>query len=157
MKILKKIVLLSLLLTVVFTSCSKDDDTDSDEIFIEYTANGVDYKYTDPASASSSNMTINGQIGGEITDADYSRISIWFPLQITTGTYEFSGNVFEDGDYKFKLISNPLNIDGWATSGSITISAINDEYFEGHFTAIVTEDTNNVNITDGKFRAYTMN
>jgi len=157
MKISKKLLLVSLILTLITFSCTKtteDNPSIVDELFIKYTANGVDYKYTDPVTASSSNMTINGQIANSATDTDYSKISLWFPLGITTGTFDFTGDVFTDGDYKLKLISNPLNIDGWATSGSVTITSISSEFIEGSFTATVSEDSSTVSITSGEFKAY---
>lgn len=159
MKFPKKALFLSLLIAFVSLSCSKESENDSSEtgeIFIKHTVSGVEYKYTNPVSAESANVTINGSIANSSTDADYSRISIWFPLGMTTGTFDFTGDVFAEGDYKLKLESNPLNIDGWATSGSVTISSISADYIVGNYTAIVTEDAFTINLTNGEFRAYSM-
>lgn len=153
--------LVILFISLVLVSCSSSDDSDSDsnnpETFIRYTANGTDYEYVDIATVGSLNLTLNGQIGLE-EDSDYSFISIWFPLNISEGTYPFSGDFFDDGDYKLNLDSNELDVvSGWSSTGNVTITTISSEYIEGTFTGSVQNGNNEtVSIENGEFKAYSL-
>lgn len=154
-----KITAISILLLSLpfFTSCSSDDDGSNvpgGDTFIRYTVDGVTYEYSNIITAESAGITINGEISNS-GDADYSFISIWFPLDLQTGTYSFSGDPFQDGDYKLNLESNPLNItDEWAVSGDITIETVNADVIAGTFTAtIFDDDGNSVNMVNGEFDA----
>ena len=142
------------------SSCSSDDDSnDAQELetFIRFSINGTNFQYENIATVESSNVTVNGQ-NGLSEDDDYSFASIWFPLGFTAGTYDFSGDFFQDGDYKLNFESNSLNVDDWATSGSVTITSINSEFIRGTFTATVTDgDGGAVVIENGEFKAFSIN
>ncbi|TXD82121.1 hypothetical protein ESY86_15760 [Subsaximicrobium wynnwilliamsii] len=155
MKLFKKtLLILAIFAGFTFQSCSSDDDSGSqnDDTYIRFTAGGEDFNYADPATAGSQNLTINGQNGNDNTVSTYSSVSIWFPLQITTGTYDFSGDFFQDGDYKLNLESTALNLDGWSETGSVIITAISSDYIEGTFTGTI----EGVAITNGEFRAFNL-
>jgi hypothetical protein len=154
-----KIASISILLLILpfFTSCSSDDDATnlpSGGTFIRYTVDGVNYEYSNIATAQSAGNTINGEIG-DPGDANYTFISIWLPLDLQTGTFTFSGDVFQDGDYKLNLESNPLNItDEWAVSGNVTLETINADVIAGTFTAtIFDDDGNSITLENGEFDA----
>lgn len=141
---------------ILLTSCSNNDGTD-DSIYIKFTSNGQEYVFNDPASAQSMNTTFTAQIGTDVNSTNYAEVSLWLPLDFTTGTFQFTGDYFEDGDYKLNLYSNPLNVDdGWATSGSVTISSINSEYVIGTFTGTVSDGVQTITITNGEFKVYNL-
>ncbi|WP_158837822.1 hypothetical protein [Polaribacter sp. L3A8] len=137
-----------IILSITLQSCSSNDNDSEplEETYIKFTAGAETFNYTNVATAGSQNLTINGQ------DGSVSSISIWFPLQITTGTFNFSGDFFADGDYKINFESTSLNIDGWSESGSVTITNVSSEYIEGTFTGTV----DGVAITSGEFRAFNL-
>jgi hypothetical protein len=141
------------------SSCSLDDSNDSQdpETFIRYSIDGTNFNYEDNiATVGSNNITINGQ-NGLSEDDDYSFMSIWFPLGFTTGTYDFSGDFFQDGDYKLNAEINVLDVDDWATLGSVTITSISSDYIRGTFTATVPDNNGGtVTIENGEFKAYTL-
>jgi hypothetical protein len=141
------------------SSCSSDDSNDSQdpETFIRYSIDGTNFNYEDNiATVGSNNITINGQ-NGLSEDDDYSFMSIWFPLGFTTGTYDFSGDFFQDGDYKLNAEINVLDVDDWATLGSVTITSISSDYIRGTFTATVPDNNGGtVTIENGEFKAYTL-
>lgn len=139
-------------------SCSSDDDSSSSEdleTFIRFTVDGTMYEFDDIASAASQNKSINGQ-NGLSEDEDYGFISIWFPLEMSTGTFDFTGDFFDEGDYKLRLESNPLNVDTeWATGGSVTLDSVDSDFITGTFTAtLVNEDGETINLENGEFKAF---
>ncbi|MBV7269944.1 hypothetical protein [Winogradskyella luteola] len=157
-----KLNLLALLVIigVGMSSCSSDDDpsgSQEPETFIRFSVDGVDFAYEDNiATVESNNITINGQ-NGLSEDDDYSFMSIWFPLGFTTGTYDFSGDFFQEGDYKLNAEINSLDVDDWATSGSVNITSIGSEFIRGTFTATVpSDDGGTITIENGEFKAYTI-
>ena len=156
MKLFKKtLLILAIFAGFTFQSCSSDDDSpepQNTDLFIKFTADGEAFSYADPATASSQNLTINGQNGDDNTVSTYSSVSIWFPLQITTGTYDFSGDFFQDGDYKLNFESTALSVDGWSNTGAVIITAVTSEYIEGTFTGTI----DGVAITNGEFRAFNL-
>jgi hypothetical protein len=153
-------ILFLLLSSTIFLSCSSDDDANpvGQNTFIRYTVDGVTYEYSNIISAVSAGITLNGQIGAD-TDADYSNIAIFLPLDLQIGTYSFSGDIFQDGDYKLNLESNPLNItDEWAVSGDLTIDTVTGTTISGTFTAtIFDDDGNSLSMVNGEFDAANVN
>jgi hypothetical protein len=141
---------------IILSSCSNEGGTD-DSIFIKFTANGQEYVFNDPASAQSMNTTFSGQIGTSTDNANYAEVSLWFPLDFSTGTFSFTGDYFDEGDYKLNIYSNPLNLDdAWASSGSVTINSVNSEYVTGTFSGTVTDGVHTVTITNGSFKVYAL-
>lgn len=158
-----KITTISILLLSLpfFTCCSSDDDgstTQSGNTFIRHTVDGETFDYNNIATAQSGNITVNGEIGSS-GDANNSFISIWLPLELQTGTFDFSGDPFQDGDYKLNLESNPLNItDEWAVSGNVTIETVNTDVIAGTFTAtIIDDDGNSITLENGEFESVSIN
>lgn len=154
---------LLVVLTIIglgLSSCSSDDDSGGSqepETFIRFTIDGVDFAYEDNvATAESLNVTINAQ-NGLSEDDDYSFMSIWFPVDFSEGTYDFSGDFFQDGDYKLNFESNSLNVEDWATSGSVTITSIDSEFIRGSFTGTVPANGGGtITIENGEFKAYAL-
>ena len=142
-------ILTVIILSLTIYSCNSDDepaDGSSDEIFVKFTANGQEFNFKDPASVGSLSFTINGQIGTETS------ITIWLPQEIEEGTFNFSGDFFDDGDYKLNIESSTLDVDGWSETGSITIISITSEFVEGTFSGNIGDTS----ITNGSFRVFNL-
>ncbi|MEM6516921.1 MAG: hypothetical protein AAF688_12110 [Bacteroidota bacterium] len=153
--------LITVLSLFLCLSCSDDDNDNPDnnnnntDIFVRFTANGTDYDFPDPAIAQSANTTINGSLteNGVITES----ISIWFPNGFTTGTFQFTGDFGDPGDYKVFYDSVDLGIDGFApTTGEVTISSISNGFIEGTFFFSGMDNGVSVDVTNGTFRSFTL-
>jgi hypothetical protein len=142
---------LVVLLFSVFTGCSSDDSNSSDNLFIKFTHDGVQYNFIDPYTATSLSKNIRYFQGSDDTFID---ISLWMPLVSELGTFAITDTPFDVDTYNasFRLGEN-LNLD--ATSGSITITSVNSEYIQGTFTFSGTSyEGEEVVVTNGSFRAY---
>lgn len=142
-------ILTVIILSLSIYSCSSDNETESDssnEIFVKFTANGQEFNFVDPISIGSAGISINGQI-----DTGTS-VTIWMPSSLSEGTFNFSGDFFEEGDYKLNVESSALEIDGWSETGSVTITSITSEYIEGTFSGNIGGKA----ITNGSFRAFSL-
>jgi hypothetical protein len=153
-----KSILLVLSLFMCFTSCSSDDDSGSQnpETYINFTIDGTSYNFTDIITAESGVTTLNGNNGEGITNPGDTQIALWFPLNITNGTFDV-----EDGfssEYQVSFSSDALSFDfDFAESGSITFTQTSGEYIMGTFSATVTnDDDTTISIENGEFRAYSI-
>jgi hypothetical protein len=91
MKIFKKVMFLSFaIFALALSSCSNDnssDDTDvpsSQEGFMKFKYNETVYTFSEPALMTSESINIMGSSG---IDNTYKKISLWTPLNITTGSH----------------------------------------------------------------------
>lgn len=154
-RILFKLFLL-FIVAITYSSCSENDESPEEQVVsIKFKSDSEEYVFEEPVYAESANITINGTIGSNENDTDYAFISIWFPLGVTPGTYDFTGNALEIGDYKLRLDSTPLDIDfGWASSGTVTVTSTDNEYIVGTFSATVNDNSNEVILTEGEFKVW---
>ncbi len=143
-----------MVIALTFTSCSEDDDSNSEDVstFIRFTIDGTDYDFGNIISAESLSLTLNGNNGEGLTDPGDTQISIFLPVEPVEGTFDFQGTF--DGDHKLSFSSESLGFDfDFAEDGSITITEISDDFIEGTFTATITsEDDTTINITSGTFK-----
>jgi len=157
MKILKKIVFLSFAIgAIVLSSCSSDnssDDTDtpsSQEGFMKFKYNEKEYTFSEPALITSGSINIMGSSG---IDDNYKKISLWAPLNITTGNhpivYDLS-NLTTTYQATFSFMPEINNTE--ATSGTINITANDDKKIEGTFNFSGTSKGKTFTVTEGSFR-----
>jgi hypothetical protein len=157
MKKLGKIILLTLSLTgvIILQSCSSDDSpTQISDTYIRFSIDDTDYDFSDIITAESLSITFNGNNGEGLTDVGDTRISLYLPLDITTGDFNIEGGAF-GGDYKISFTSEPMGFDfDFAQSGAINVTSVSEDYVEGTFTATITSETDvTITLTDGEFRA----
>lgn len=154
---MKKILSLTIVLFTLL-SCSSDDGDNSitPETFIKFSINGTNYEFTDIITAESGMITINGNNGAGLTDPGDTQIALWLPLALENGTFSVEDSF--DATHQISFTSESLNFDfDFAESGSITLSQTTGEYIEGTFTATVTNsDDTTITITNGQFKAYSM-
>ncbi|GGD27890.1 hypothetical protein [Flavobacterium orientale] len=140
-----------LALLVLFTGCSSDDSNSSDNLFIKFTHNGVNYNFVDPFTTTSLSKNIRYFEGSDDTFVD---ISLWMPLVSEEGTFTITDTPFDVESYNANFsLGQDLNLD--ATAGSITITSVDSEYIQGTFTFSGTSfEGEDVVVTNGSFRAY---
>ena len=153
---MKKLSFLFLVLfSLSFVACSSDDSSVSSdsELYLKYTVNGVNYDF-EPATVTSLQKLIMGE--QEISSV-YNRISLWMPVTPTVGSHTITDETPNDTN-----LDTLHNAELWvgdatytATSGTLVITELNDDYVKGTFT-FTGEDENGVTIsvTNGSFRAY---
>ncbi|KRD62717.1 hypothetical protein ASE40_02715 [Flavobacterium sp. Root935] len=157
MKILKKIMFLSFAIcALVLSSCSSDnssDDTDtpsSQEGFMKFKYNETVYTFAEPALISSGSINIMGSTG---IDNTYKKISLWTPLNITTGSHPIVfdlSNLTTTYHASFSFMPEIENAD--ATSGTINIIVNDDKKIEGTFSFSGTSKGKTFTVTEGSFR-----
>ena len=156
---MKKLSYLFLVLfSLSFIACSSDDDSSGDgggdnSLYIKYTVNGVNYEF-EPATITSLQKLIMGE---QEINSVYNRISLWMPVTPTVGSHAITDETPNDTN-----LETLHNAELWvgdatytATSGTLVITELNDDYVKGTFT-FTGEDENGVTIsvTNGSFRAY---
>lgn len=153
---MKKLSFLFLVLfSLSFVACSSDDSSGSSdsELYLKYTVNGVNYDF-EPATVTSLQKLIMGE--QEISSV-YNRISLWMPVTPTVGSHTITDEAPNDTN-----LDTLHNAELWvgdatytATSGTLVITELNDDYVKGTF-SFTGEDENGVTIsvTNGSFRAY---
>ncbi|MGD1947187.1 MAG: hypothetical protein ACFB0A_13215 [Croceivirga sp.] len=150
------IVLLAICTNMTFLSCSEDDSngTSSSDTFIRFSIDGTDYALNDVVSATSLSLTLTGA-KGDIDSNEFISLGIFMPLVPVEGTYDVT-DFFTEGDHKFTFNSEALDVDfTFADSGTITISAIGEEYIEGTFSGVVTSNSDEaITISNGSFRGF---
>lgn len=155
---MKKLSYLFLVLfSLSFIACSSDDnssgDGGEDSLYIKYTVNGVNYDF-EPATITSLQKLIMGE---QEINSVYNRISLWMPVTPTVGSHSITDETPNDTN-----LETLHNAELWvgdatytATSGTLVITELNDDYVKGTFT-FTGEDENGatVSVTNGSFRAY---
>lgn len=145
---------LFLFVATMMVACSNDDDSNNDsngnDIFISFKANGTEYNI-EPYSASSMKIDFGGDQGmGE----DFRSISLSMPLDFTEGEHNIVDS-FETEDYNANYSEGDVTID--ASSGTLDVTNISDEYIEGSFTFTGQDDEGNTySITQGSFKVYNL-
>lgn len=158
MKILKfNLLSLIVILGLVLSSCSSDDDSSGNQnpdTYIKFTIDGTAYNFTDILTAESGVITINGNNGVGLTDPGDTQIALWMPLALSNGTFDVEDSF--TADYQVSFTSDALSFDfDFAESGTLTLTQTTGEYIEGTFTATVTNDDNTtITIENGEFKAY---
>lgn len=154
---MKKLVALILVLTsITFTSCSKDDSPSEDvqeELFLKFTYDGQNYNFN-PATVTSLQKNVTGM---QEINSVLNRLDLWMPVNSSTGSYNITDEFPTESN-----LTTLYNAEFWigdatyvATSGTLVITAVNDEYITGTFN-FTAEDDNGVVVvvTDGSFNAY---
>jgi hypothetical protein len=161
--------LLLLLFSLSFISCSSDDNSTDDNLggenpigenpinenpddtlYIKFTVNGETYNF-EPTTLGSLQKHIMGV--DDFNDVEV-RISLWMPVNPTLGSHAITTD-FSDLDtaYNAEVWLGDDTIEG--TSGTLTITEIDEEYIEGTFNFSGTnENEQTIHITNGSFRAY---
>ena len=159
MKILKfNLLALLIIFSVSFTSCSSDDDSGSvdEDTFIRFSIDGTDYNFINIATAESLVITLNGNNGEGFSNVGDTQLSLWIPLGAETGTYDVEDSF--EASHQISFTSDPINFSfDFAESGSITLTQTTGEYYEGTFTATITNDDDvSITLENGSFRAFTI-
>ena len=152
--------LLLVLFSLSFAACSSDDDSSGnggnnqdDELYIRFTVNGQSYDF-EPATITSLQKHI---MGDEDVNDVYTRISLWMPVNPTLGSHAITDDFPSDDN-----LDTLYNAEVWlgddtieATSGTLIITELDEEYIKGTFSFTGTnENGQTVTITNGSFRAY---
>jgi hypothetical protein len=144
------------LFSLSFVACSSDDNSsggEDDNLYIKFTLNGQQYNF-EPETITSLQRLI---MGDEDVNDVYTRISLWMPVTSTTGSHVITDDTPTDENLDILY-----NAELWvgdatytATSGTLVITELNDDYVKGTF-SFTGEDENGVTIsvTNGSFRAY---
>ncbi|MDQ6528756.1 hypothetical protein [Flavobacterium sp. LHD-85] len=157
MKILKKIMFLSFAIcALVLSSCSSDnssDDTDTpsnQEEFMKFKYNGKEYTFSEPGLMTSESINIMASSG---VDDTYKKISLWAPLNITTGSHPIVYDLSKlTTTYQATFSFMPEINNSNATSGTINITANDDKKIEGTFSFSGTSNGKAFAVTEGSFR-----
>ncbi|WP_047545111.1 hypothetical protein [Psychroserpens sp. Hel_I_66] len=151
-----------LALLVIFsigvTSCSSDDDagTVDSDTFIRITIDGTEYNFTNIATAESSVVTLNGNNGDGISNSGDTQVALWFPVDAEIGTFDVDDTFESTHQVSFTSDSLGFGFD-FAESGTITFTQVTGEYFEGTFTATITNsDSETITLENGSFRGFTI-
>jgi hypothetical protein len=150
---------LLVLFSLSFFACSSDDassdnNTNNPEeaLYLKFTRNGVQYDF-EPETLTSLQILVRGD--QEVAGV-YSSISLWMPKTPSVGSYPIT-DAFPN---EFN-ITTLYNANVWvgdeivdASSGTIVITEVGDNYVEGTFNFSGTNNNETTAIvTDGSFRA----
>ena len=141
------------------TSCSSDDDSSGSqdtETYIRFSIDGTDYDFSDIATAESLVITFNGNNGEGFSDTGDTQLSLWIPLGAETGTFDVEDSF--EATHQVSFTSDPLGFNfDFAESGSITLTQATGEFYEGTFTATITNNAaETIVLENGTFRAFTI-
>lgn len=154
MKILKKIMFFAIVVfTLTFSSsCSNNDSSDDNQTtgeYIKFKYNGTFYTF-DPSILSSENINIMGDEG--INDT-YKKISLWIPLNVTTGSHPIVFDLSHlETTYQVSFGFMPAFSNADASSGTMNVTAVNNEKIEGTFNFSGTVNGQAFTVTEGTFR-----
>lgn len=148
---MKKIFGLLTLFTLLLAGCSSDSGGSSEGsgTFIKFTVNGQNYNY-EPETISSNKTLIQGYAGSDTT---LKRISLWLPNDVSTGTYSVTDTPSDLDTYNAAYSSEGESINMDATSGTITITSITEDYIVGTFSFSGDNGGSTLTITNGQFKA----
>ncbi len=158
MKIFKKITFFAftiLALTMSF-SCSNNDSSDEDEIvttenFIKFKYKGATYSF-DLGLGTSDAMNLMGSQG---IDDTYKSVSLWMPLNATKGSHPIVRDLQNlNTTYQASFYFMPEIVNADATSGTLTITAIDSEKIQGTFSFSGTNKGTEFAVTEGSFSFY---
>ncbi|WP_300567919.1 hypothetical protein [Flavobacterium sp.] len=148
---MKKLLLLSVsILMVTLTACSgSDSNDDTPTTFIKFKVDGVAYNY-EVETLTSLKKLITGRVG---EGASYREVSLWMPVEPTVGAHTIVDDP-SSADDTYTAIYAP-NFDNRydATSGTVTITSIDDNYIKGTFSYTVDTGGTPIVISEGEFIA----
>ena len=152
---MKKILSIAVILFTLLSCSSDDSSSRSSDTYIKFTINGTNYNFRDIITAESGAITINGN-NGTLTNPGDTQLTLWLPLMLSNGTFDVDDS-FEN-PYQISFDSESLNFEfDFAELGTITITQSTGDYIKGTFTATITNSNDQtINITNGEFKAYSM-
>jgi len=152
---MKKLLYLFLaLFSLSFVACSSDSSVvNADDIlYIKFTANGVNYDFEPETITSLRKLIAGNQEVGTV----FTRLSLWMPVTPTVGSHALTNDTPTDANLGTLHIAELWvgNDTYAATSGTLVVTEIDNEYIKGTFT-FTGNDGNGVTIsvTNGSFRA----
>src|SRR5699024_656953 len=111
------------------------------DYYINFTYGGTDYSFE--ASTTDSMQRL---VRGEKIENDFlTSISLWMPLEVAVGSYTFTdapAGDLEAYTANFTAMANNLNID--ATDGTLEITTISEDSFEGTFNFLGPDENGNI-------------
>ncbi len=147
---------------VTLNACSSDgsgsdDNTDPDpdptaEKFITFKYNNTVYTLDNPSTFIDTKREVRGNQG---INAQYKKLSLWMPTNVTLGAHPVTYDPTNDNSYEIHFVSQAEGLYFDANSGTINITVITDTTIEGTFQGTETdEEGNTITISEGSFRAY---
>lgn len=146
---MKKLFGLLAVFTLILTGCSSDSEGSESGTYLKFKVNGQSYNY-DPETLISLKRLVRGDQGA---DATYKSISLWMPEEVTEGTYSFTDTPSQLDTFNASYSSEGEAVYIDATSGTITITSVTDDYVKGTFSFSGDNEGTTVNVTNGEFRA----
>lgn len=147
-----KFALIALVIVITFScssSSSSDDDGGSDDTYIKFKVNGVQSNMLEPSTITSMAASI---IGSEDVGSDIRTMILRTPSTAVAGTHALLDNPSDLTAYGASYSFGDVNID--ATSGSMIITNIGEEYMTGTFSFSTVVEGTTYNFTQGTFRVY---
>lgn len=148
---MKKFVLIPILsmFFLVVASCSKSDDAKTVETptakFIKLKCNGIQYNFTNPEMLNSGAKSLLGYTTNE------KRVTLFVPLNVVPGTYSITDSPSNVNAYLVSLEINALGLNGYANSGSMTITSVSGNNVKGTFSCSIPNIGQTFEITEGSF------
>lgn len=157
MKLLALPFLLFMMLFIV--SCSDDDDNsndntnpDLDTLFIKFTHDGTMYDYEDPETINSLAKAISYNT---FDGNDAIQIVLYMPLNPVVGTHLMTDEPSNVESYGARYTNQVTGIEMTATTGTMIISEVTDEFVKGTFAfSGPNEDGSTVQVSNGSFTAF---
>jgi hypothetical protein len=148
------VIVLAINLTLSCSSSSSSDGNNTPPVtenFIKFTYNSVNYSLGIPETYNGDKKEIRG---GQGINQAYKKISLWMPLNSTTGAHAVTQDPLNANSYEIHFVSQAegLYLDG--ISGTINITSITDTVIKGTFecTGLNASDET-IAITNGTFQA----
>jgi hypothetical protein len=154
---MKKIASLLVLCVATLTvSCSSDSDggsSTSEELFMKFKVNGVQYNYGDNDVQTIQSLSTDIFVLGDDAD-DFRNLNLYVPNDKTEGSHTITYDPSNVAAYQASYGTDQLDVD--ALTGTINITNIDAEFIEGTFSFSGLESTTGdpYTITEGSFRAY---
>jgi hypothetical protein len=140
---------------VLVSSCSGSDDNSNNQttndLFIKFKYNGVQYNYADPGTINSLSRSISAF--EEVGNTSRS-IVLFMPLEVTTGTFSITDSPSDVNSYSGYFSDGPTDMSFDGTSGTMVITSVTSEYVKGTFNFSAEIDGQIVEVTNGSFSAY---
>lgn len=147
-----KFIVLALAATFAFScsSSSSGSDGGNDDTYIKFKINGIQSNMIEPSTLTSLTASI---FGSEEVAGDIRTLILRTPSTAAVGTHDIVDALPSDmGAYGVSYSLGDISFE--ATSGTMTISSIGDEYMVGTFTCSGVYGGTTYNITAGTFRVF---
>lgn len=153
---MKKLVTLVLVvIATTLTGCSSDDGVGSTQgdIFLKFIYNGQQYNF-EPETITTLQKLI---LGSGVQNNEQTSLSLWMPQSPSINSYQITNDTPTDANSN--ILSNAIitvgDVTYEATSGSLVITSVTQDYVEGKFSfTAVDENDVTISITGGSFKAY---